>query len=191
MNLTDELQKLAGMHRDGQLTDGEFASAKARLLGAERSAHDAFEPAGQDQPSRSLWPTRPGPKFSSGEMTEHRIYRSSRWSAGNLFFPDRLTLAADGLHFRKGALFGAQEEHISYPAIASLKVDHGIFLSDLTVETPAAASRSTSTASGNPPPAKSRPPCKPRKAPACDNDGCIVFVALRLCVRQAWAFLPT
>ena len=128
MNLTDELQKLADMHRNGQLTDGEYASAKARLLGADDSAPaavvlDAPPPVVIDQPSPSLRPTSP------------KVYRSSRWSSGNLFFPDRLTLAADGLHFRKGALFGSSEENIAYRAIASLKVDHGIFLSNLTVET--------------------------------------------------------
>ena len=125
MNLTDELQKLAGMHRDGQLTDREFASAKARLLGGGVAASGVLD---QDTVGREPDPPTEG-------ANERKVYRSSRWSSGNLFFPDQLTLAADGLHFRKGALFGSQEEHISYRAIASLKVDHGIFLSDLTVET--------------------------------------------------------
>lgn len=125
MNLTDELQKLAGMHRDGQLTDGEFAAAKAQLLGAGRSAQGVLD---QGTVGRESDPP-------SEAVSEPRVYRSSRWSSGNFFFPDQLTLAADGLHFRKGALFGSNEEHISYRAIASLKVDHGIFLSDLTVET--------------------------------------------------------
>lgn len=132
MNLTDELQKLAGLHRAGQLTDQEFAAAKARLLDAE-TATNVPEPASQGQPSPSLRPTRLDPP--SEEAGEPRVYRSSRWSSGNLFFPDRLTLAADGLHFRKGALFGSSEEHIAYRAISSLRVEHGIFLSDLTVET--------------------------------------------------------
>jgi hypothetical protein len=119
MNLTDELQKLAGLHEGGQLTDREFASAKARLLGAE-----AVAPV-------PLVLDAPPPE----ELAERKVYRSSRWSSGNFFFPDRLTLAADGLHFRKGALFGSQEEHINYRAIASLRVENGIFLSDLTIET--------------------------------------------------------
>jgi hypothetical protein len=119
MNLTDELQKLAALHRDGQLNDHEFASAKARLLGAEASAP---APVVLDAPP----PEAPA---------EPKAYRSSRWSAGNLFFPDRLTIASDGLHFRKGALFGSDEEHIAYRAIASLKVRNGIFLADLTIET--------------------------------------------------------
>jgi len=62
-------------------------------------------------------------------------YRSSRWSAGNFLFPDRLTLAADGVTFRKGAMFGSNEEHISYRAIASLRLKNGIFLSSLCIET--------------------------------------------------------
>jgi len=119
MNLSDELQKLAGLHRDGQLTDREFASAKASLLGNEEPE---TVPAVLEAPP-------------PGAPRERKAYRSSRWSSGNLFFPDQLTLALDGLHFRKGALFGSQEEHIAYRAIASLKVNHGIFLSDLTIET--------------------------------------------------------
>jgi hypothetical protein len=120
MNLSDELQKLAELHQNGQLSDREFSSAKSRLLGT-------------DVPSRTI-PTvldAPPPKVEH----ERKIYRSSRWSSGNLFFPDQLTLAADGLHFRKGALIGSQEEHINYRAIASLRVENGILLADLTIET--------------------------------------------------------
>jgi hypothetical protein len=119
MNLTDELQKLAGLHRDGQLTDGEFAAAKTRLLGA-----------GVTSPAPTVLDAPP-PDTARGK----RVYRSSRWSSGNLFFPDQLTLAGDGLHFRKGALFGSHEEHINYRAVASLRVENGIFLADLTIET--------------------------------------------------------
>lgn len=120
IHLTEELQKLAGMHRDGQLSDGEFAAAKARLL--EADARPALPKVlSAPPPPAAAIPTK--------------TYKSSRWSSGNLFFPDRLTLAADGLHFRKGALFGSDEEHIAYRAIASLKVNNGVFLSDLTIET--------------------------------------------------------
>jgi hypothetical protein len=123
MNLTDDLQKLAGLHRDGQLTDGEFASAKARLLGTGA--------AGATPIAAPVVLNAPPPPAATGRKS----YRSSRWSSGNLFFPDRLTLAGDGLHFRKGALFGSDEEHIAHRAIASLKVANGILLADLTIET--------------------------------------------------------
>jgi hypothetical protein len=120
MNLAEELQKLSELHRSGQLTAGEFTEAKRRLLGRDAPAA---------MPTVLAAPPPPGAE------TEPSAFKSSRWSSGNLFFPDRLTLADDGLHFRKGALFGSHEEHIAYRAIASLKVETGIFLADLTIET--------------------------------------------------------
>ncbi len=38
MSLSEELDKLAHLHRQGTLSDAEFAQAKARLLGASRPA---------------------------------------------------------------------------------------------------------------------------------------------------------
>jgi hypothetical protein len=120
MSLTDELQRLADLRRAGSLTDAEFADAKRRLLaqgdgeGAARPSPDA---AATDGPA------------------EERRYRSSRWSSGNFFFPDSLTLASDGILFRKGRLFGSSEERISYKAIASVRVANGVFLSNVSVET--------------------------------------------------------
>ena len=122
MNLTDELRKLADLHKEGQLTDQEFAEGKKRLLrqgGDERPADpqdraDAAAPAAQFEAQR---------------------FKSSRWSSGNLFFPDRLTMTGEGMLFRKGALFGSSEEHINYRAVASCKVENGIFLADLSIET--------------------------------------------------------
>jgi hypothetical protein len=119
VNLTDQLRQLAALHSDGQLSDEEFASAKSQLLaeGAE--------------PSAPAVPEATPPDIE----IEEAVFRSSRWSSGNLFFPDQLTLAGDGMHFRKGALFGSQEEHIKYRAVASLRIKNGIFLANLNVET--------------------------------------------------------
>jgi hypothetical protein len=119
MNLTDELNKLAGLHQAGQLTDGEFTTAKRRLLGTDTP------------PAAPRVLNAPPPAVA----LKRKTYKSSRWSRGNLFFPDRLTIADDGIHFRKGALFGSQEEHINYRAIASLRVNNGIFLANIDVET--------------------------------------------------------
>jgi hypothetical protein len=124
MNLTDELQKLADLHSEGKLTDQEFANAKAKLLSSDSSAiAPARAPAEVTRASEVV------PEI------EQKTYWSSRWSAGNLFFRDRLTLAGDGLTFRKGAMFSSNEEHINYRAIASIRVKNGIFLSNVTVET--------------------------------------------------------
>jgi hypothetical protein len=44
MNLTDELERLGRLHKDGTLSDEEFAQAKSRLL----SQPDGSEPPEQD-----------------------------------------------------------------------------------------------------------------------------------------------
>jgi len=115
MKLTDELRKLAELHQEGHLNDQEFAEAKRRLIAESR-----------DEP----------PKTSeAADRFAEKSYRSSRWSSGNFFFPDILTLASDGMVFRKGALFGSSAEHINYRAVASFRIENGIFLSDVCIET--------------------------------------------------------
>jgi hypothetical protein len=137
MHLTDELTKLAEMHERGQLSEQEFLQAKKRLLNEEPSQApftDLTLPRTLDAPP-------PSPRIlaaqssASDEAGNDRVFHSSRWSSGNSFFRDRVTAAGDGITFRKGALFGSAEEHISYRSIASFKVDHGIFLSNITIET--------------------------------------------------------
>jgi hypothetical protein len=123
MNIADELQKLAALRKEGSLTDEEFADAKRRLLSQERDEAAGRPPAAAQG--------APAP----GDQTEEVRFQSSRWSAGNTFFPDSLTLAGDGILFRKGRFFGSSEERISYKAIASLRVKNGIFLSSISVET--------------------------------------------------------
>jgi len=124
MNLTDELRKLADLHSEGKLTDQEFANAKTKLLSSESSP---LTPSTTRAETAIETDTTP--------EIEKKIYWSSRWSSGNLFFRDRLTLAPDGITFRKGAMFSSNEEHINYRAIASIRVENGIFLSNVTVET--------------------------------------------------------
>ena len=58
MSLSEELDKLAHLHRQGILSDAEFAQAKARLLDASRpagasSASDTFSPTSRTSPSTS------------------------------------------------------------------------------------------------------------------------------------------
>ena len=118
MNLTDELRKLAELHQEGHLNDQEFADAKRRLIAESR-----------DEP-----PT-PSKTSEAAVQFAEKSYRSSRWSSGNFFFPDSLTLASDGMVFRKGALFGSSAEHINYRAVASVRINNGIFLSDVCIET--------------------------------------------------------
>ena len=128
MNLTDELRKLAALRQEGHLTDAEFTEAKRRLLtgGPDIPTNATVRPPVREEVSTA--PVSP-PEF------EEATYRSSRWSSGNLFFPDSLTLARDGMLFRKGALIGSNEEHVAYESVASFRINNGFFLSDITIET--------------------------------------------------------
>jgi hypothetical protein len=121
MSLTDELHKLADLHEAGHLTDQEFADAKRRVIGDDRAAQP--ETASEDKGAPE-----------SGPIPE-QTYQSSRWSSGNLFFPDRLTLASDGMLFRKRRMFGSSEERINYRAVASIRIKNGVFLSNICIET--------------------------------------------------------
>ena len=65
-------------------------------------------------------------------MDKH--YASSRLTAGNFLFPDRVIVAEDGIHFIKNRFFGSDEEIITYSKIASVKVNSGVLFANLTIE---------------------------------------------------------
>jgi hypothetical protein len=54
MNITDELERLARLHKDGTLTDQEFAQAKAKLLSNETAEQTASQPRPWQSADRSL-----------------------------------------------------------------------------------------------------------------------------------------
>jgi hypothetical protein len=117
MNISDELSKLADLRREGHLTEQEFAEAKRQLL-LQGNAEPRNEGA------------------TEGFMqSEEKTYQSSRWTSGNMFFPDSLVLVSDGIVFRKGSLFGSREEHISYKTVASFRITNGILFSTVSIET--------------------------------------------------------
>jgi phage shock protein PspC (stress-responsive transcriptional regulator) len=62
MGLADDLERLAALHRSGDLSDAEFATAKARSLGAD-SSYDGADAVGR-------W------------MRALRRSRSDRWLGG-------------------------------------------------------------------------------------------------------------
>ncbi|MGE0710784.1 MAG: hypothetical protein AB7N76_27690 [Planctomycetota bacterium] len=66
--------------------------------------------------------------------TPTRIYKSSRFSSGNMFFPDRLVLEADRVLFKKSHLIGGEEESIRYEQIASVSVQSGVLFANLLFE---------------------------------------------------------
>jgi|GEM_PF-1095375 hypothetical protein len=124
MNLTDELQKLADLRQQGHLTEQEFTEAKQKLL-----------VQGPDVPPPPPSKIREEGISAGVSQIAKKTYWSSRWSKDNLFFRDSMVLASDGILFRKGRLFGSKEEHINYRAVASFRINNGIFLSTISIET--------------------------------------------------------
>ena len=115
-SLTEELQRLADLRSRHELTEEEYAAAKRKLLGAEGAAQDS----GHD---------------AIAEEGDSRAFASSRWSSGNLFFPDRIELTNDGVLFVKRGVFRSNQEYINYKSIASCRIKNRMFLSDLSIET--------------------------------------------------------
>jgi hypothetical protein len=64
-----------------------------------------------------------------------QLFRSSRLTSGNFFFPDSIHVDSDGVHYEKRGLFGSNEEVINYRHIASIRVRNGIFFSTIQIET--------------------------------------------------------
>jgi hypothetical protein len=62
------------------------------------------------------------------------VYRSSRWTSGNLFFPDTIEVMPDGVHYTKARLLGSNEEVINFRHIASVKVSNGIFFAKVRID---------------------------------------------------------
>ena len=124
MNLTDELRKLADLKAEGQLSDAEFAEAKRKLLSQSPATPPPTAPFASSDTATAAAP-----------RVAEKTYWSSRWSSGNMFFRDSVTLAGDGISFRKGRMFGSQEERINYRSVASVRVTTGVFLANLSIET--------------------------------------------------------
>ena len=123
MNISDELSKLAELRREGHLTEQEFAEAKRQIL-LQGNAEPKTQFNGRNE------------GVTEGLIQiEEKTYQSSRWTSGNLLFPDAIVLVSDGIVFRKGSLFGSREEHINYKAVASFRITNGILFSTISIET--------------------------------------------------------
>ena len=62
-------------------------------------------------------------------------YVSSRFTSGNLFFPDTLSVESDGVHYQKRKLLGSSEEVINFRHISSMRIQTGILFASLVIET--------------------------------------------------------
>ena len=119
MNIADELKKLADLRTQGIITEQEFEMGKRKIL--------------YDSPLPQSWSNNQAPTVRI--LPEPVTFISSRWTAGNLCFPDMLTLDNDAIIYKKSAIVGSKEEHINYKSVASVKLTNGMIFADLIIET--------------------------------------------------------
>lgn len=78
----------------------------------------------------SWWVWRKGRPFAEGD-----VFRASRISAGNHVFPTQVLITATGVVQYTPRWLGRQEETIHMAHIASVKIDTGLLLSNVLIET--------------------------------------------------------
>ena len=119
MNIADDLKKLADLRTQGIINEREFEIGKRKILSdppVPQSARDNQAPIGKI-------------------LLKPVTFISSRWTSGNLYFPDMLTLDNDAIIYKKSAIVGSKEEHINYKSVASVKLKNGMIFADLIIET--------------------------------------------------------
>jgi hypothetical protein len=117
MALADEIKKLADLKSQGIINEQEFEIGKRKIL------------------SESPESTRNYHVPTEKILLQPVTFISSRWTTGNLCFPDMITLDNDAIIYKKSALVGSKEEHINYKSVASVKLKNGMIFSDLIIET--------------------------------------------------------
>ena len=80
-----------------------------------------------------IW--RKGEPFAQGE-----VFRASRWSSGNRLFPTQVLITPTSVVQYTPRWIGKHEETIHMAHVASVKIDTGLFLSNLLIETSGGAS---------------------------------------------------
>jgi hypothetical protein len=82
-----------------------------------------------------VWVWRKGRPFAAGD-----VFRASRLSAGNHLFPTQVLITPTSVVQYSPRWVGRQEETIHMAHIASVKIDTGILLSNVLIETSGGAS---------------------------------------------------
>jgi hypothetical protein len=77
-----------------------------------------------------VWIWRKGRPFAAGD-----VFRASRLSSGNRLFPTQVLITPTSVVQHTARWIGRQEETIHVAHIASVKIDTGILLSNVLIET--------------------------------------------------------
>ena len=77
-----------------------------------------------------VWIWRKGRPFADGD-----VFRASRWSSGNHLFPTQVLITPSSVVQYTPRWIGRLEETIHMAHIASVKIDTGVILSNVLIET--------------------------------------------------------
>jgi len=75
---------------------------------------------------------------------DSEIFSASRWTRGNLFFPNRIVVSPLRVSRIKSRLFGSNEESISISQVASVHISTGMIWSNIVIESSAGTDPLTS-----------------------------------------------
>ena len=67
-------------------------------------------------------------------VEESHVFTASRWTKGNRIFPVRIEVNQDRVTRIKPRLFGANEESIAIPKVASVSIQTGLIWSDIRID---------------------------------------------------------
>ena len=65
---------------------------------------------------------------------EMQVFTASRWTKGNRIFPVRIEVNSARVTRIKPKLFGANEESIAIPKVASVNIQTGLLWSDIRID---------------------------------------------------------
>ena len=78
----------------------------------------------------AMWIATKGHPFASGD-----VFRASRFSSGNHLFPTQVLISPTSVVHFTPRWFGKHEETIHMAHVASVKIDTGVLLSNVLIET--------------------------------------------------------
>ena len=72
--------------------------------------------------------------FKGRRIVGPHVYRASRFSRGNLFFPTQVSVTPVSVVHFKPELFGGREHSMHIAHVASVLIDRNLFFSDVLIE---------------------------------------------------------
>jgi hypothetical protein len=72
--------------------------------------------------------------FKGRKLAGPHVFRASRFSRGNLFFPTQVAVTPASVVHYKPELFGGREHSMHIAHVASVLIDRNLFFSDVLIE---------------------------------------------------------